>query len=130
MIETGLVTFLNADTGVSAITGTRIYPMILPQNPTYPAITYSRNSVDRDMTLEEGQTDFASADIQIDAWSTSYSGAKTLWQAIKDAIQNFQGSMGAIAVQRAFVVGDLDVYEPDVGAYRCSMTVSIWHTEA
>jgi len=129
VIEAGLVSFLGADAGVSAIVGARVYPMILPQSPTYPAITYTRNSVERSSVMEEGQIGFVSADIQVDAWAASYSGAKALWQAIKDAVQNYQGLMGTTAVHRAMIVGDLDAYEPDVGAYRCSMTLSIWHTE-
>lgn len=40
MIEAGLFKLLSTSSAIVAICGTRIYPMVLPTGPTYPAMTY------------------------------------------------------------------------------------------
>jgi hypothetical protein len=44
MIEAALRAVLIAHPDVAALAGGRIYPLILPQNPTLPAIAYQRIS--------------------------------------------------------------------------------------
>jgi hypothetical protein len=130
MIEQGLVTYLEADPGVSALVSARIYPEIKAKNPIYPCITYSRDGSQRNFTADEDQTDFVGAEIQIDAWDDDLLGAKTLAGAIQSAVQNYTGLMGTVTVKKAFIdIGPLDIFEEEIEKYRSSTTFIIWHTE-
>lgn len=93
MIEEGLVTYLSADSGVAAIAGDRIYINHLPQEPTFPAITFSNISSVPYMTIsEKGSMDRSR--FQIDAWSQDPVEAKTLSNAIRAALEGYRGMMG------------------------------------
>ena len=51
-LEKALHTRLTGYAGLSSLISARLYPVIAPQNPTYPLATYQRVSGDR----EEGMT--------------------------------------------------------------------------
>lgn len=129
MIENALVSILEDDAGIGAIAGDRIYPVILPQNPTAPCITYARDGTQRDVTFDEGQTDFVGSTFQIDAWGESYSDARTLGAAIQTALQNYSGTVDGIVIQTARITADVDIYEDSVELFRYSMAWIIYHNE-
>jgi len=56
MIEHAIYSILSNDSGVTAIT-TRIYPIMLPQNAVYPAISYQVNEDTEEETFD-GQGTF------------------------------------------------------------------------
>ena len=110
-LETGLYTALTEDSGISALVGTRIYPEIMPQGVTYPAISYQRVSTVR-TTMLSGVDDFTEARIIIDCWDSSYSGAKALAAAVKSAIDGVT-VLGAQAVQHCMMDSMLDLSQID-----------------
>ena len=129
MIADNLHAYLVAQSGITNIVSTRVYPLILPQKPTYPAITYS----DDDNNYTEsfaGQTDHVQSIFQLNGWATTYAGATTLGAAIITALKNVSGSFDTITVQRITVLsGPITVYEDSVEAYRQTLIFSIWHNE-
>ncbi len=129
MIADNLYTYLVAQAGITSIVSTRVYPVILPQKPVYPAITY--NDDDSNYTESfDGQTDHVQSIFQLDAWSKTYAGATTLGAAISAALKNKSGSFGGIIIQRCTVLsGPITVYEDSVEAYRQTYIFSIWHNE-
>ena len=129
MIDANLYTFLNAQTVVTDIVSSRIYPEILESDPTYPAITYRIESHDFDRTFE-GNGGFVRSDYMLDAWSQTHSGAITLSNAIRTALMNHSGSFGGINVNKILVSsGPVTVFEDSVEAYRITQIFSIWHKE-
>lgn len=129
MIEQGLIAFLQTQTSVTSLVSSRVYAFMLPQNPTYPAITYSRDGSSRNSTTE-GQTNYVGADIQIDAWANSYLEAKALQKALRDALVNYRGMMGAVKVDQVRITTDApDLFEDEVQKYRCSTAYVFWHYE-
>lgn len=50
-LETALYSHLSGDAALSALVGTRIYPVILPQQPVLPAVTYQRIGAVREQTI-------------------------------------------------------------------------------
>ena len=129
MIANNLYTYLAAQSGITNIVSTRIYPIILPQKPTYPAISYS----DDDNNYTEsfaGQTDHVQSIFQLNGWAKTYAGATTLGAAISTALKNASGSFGGITIQRCTVIsGPITVYEDSIEAYRQTYIFSIWHNE-
>ena len=67
-IEDGLVALLSADSGVSALVGNRIHPLVLPRKPTYPALVYQRVSGERVRSLS-GPSGRVRPRVQIDAYA-------------------------------------------------------------
>lgn len=95
----------------------RCYPLQMPQEPTYPAIVYSRIASEPQNRLEGG----ASLDqvrVQIDCYATTYEGAKTLSASVRSAMES--ASLGATLQL------DLDLYEPEVKVYRVTMDFYVW----
>ena len=106
-LETGLYTVLTGDAGVSALVGTRIYPEIMPQGVTYPAISYQRVSTVRTAMLS-GVDDFTQVRIVVDCWDDSYSGVKALAAAVKSALDDAR-VLGSQAIQHCMMDGMTDL---------------------
>lgn len=129
MIDTNLYNFLKAEANVIAVTGQRIYPLILPENPTLEAITFRAVEHDVDNVFG-GSTGFCRSDYYVDAWGDTHAEADALAKIVRDALKNVSGSFGGITVQEVFVtMGPVGVYEDSVKAYRITQMFSIWHGE-
>lgn len=127
MIEEALVSILQNDSGVNAIT-TRVYPVDLPQNPVFPAVIYMKISGMRDHALS-GPTGHAHPRFQIEAWATTYSAAKGLARAIRQALDGYSGTVGDVEIGSILIESERDFYEPEVKCHRTIMDFMIWHTE-
>ena len=59
---------LTADSGVSALVATRVYPVLMPQNAAYPAIVYNvaKAPLDRGKDCDGV---YMTATVQITAWA-------------------------------------------------------------
>jgi hypothetical protein len=126
MIESDLYSYLSGVSAVSALAGTRLYPLILPQAPTYPAITYTVQGADRDYTYC-GPSGLVKKDIQIDAWGSTYAAAKALQDVLRVALDGFVGLMGNTRVHRVEILAEIDVYEDEPQAYRSSYSFVFHH---
>ena len=128
-LETGLYTALTGDAGVSALVGTRIYPEIMPQGVTYPAISYQRISTTRTNMLS-GVDDFTQVRVQVDCWDDSYSGVKALSAAVKSAIDGVT-ALGTEAVHHCFMDSerDLSQFDGDREDRRVSMDFMVYLNE-
>jgi hypothetical protein len=79
---------LTGNSEVAALVGTRVYPLHLPQAPTYPAIAYSRISTveahthDRAGGLSESR-------LQVDCLAANYAGARALAGAVRGALDGW-----------------------------------------
>ncbi len=120
MLEQDIYTVLSASTNVTVIgnASTRIYPITLPQNTVYPAVTYQRISGSPDYALS-GHTGKEFVQIQIDAWTTSYSATKTLASMLRKAME-------ASTLYDAMMDGEQDIYEAEGQLYRISQDYSCW----
>ena len=128
MMEAGLHDYLTKDNGVKAIVGTRVYPVYLPQSPTYPAITYQRITTER-VGSTTGPSGLARPRFQVDCWATTYAGAKALSTAVRTAVDGHSGKIGSADVFGVIVSNETDFYEPDVDINRVTMDLIIWHKE-
>lgn len=120
-LESRLYTVLSNDAGVTALASTRTYPVILPQNPTYPAITYQRIS-GRKMYALGGYTNLENPHIQVDCWAETYPAVESLKTAV----------IAALRGSTTFAVSDDDdqvIAEDDPNLFRISVDVSCWNVE-
>jgi len=107
-IESDLVTQLKNDSGVSALVGTRIYPLKAPQNVTNPYIVYQVIK-DNSKQCIGGSTYQNDVRFQIDCWSTKYSEVKAIKEAVLSSIEGFKSS---------YNISVMDDCEPETKLYR------------
>ena len=124
---------LEAVAGVTALVGSgssaRIYPMLLPQNPTYPAVRYQQVDGVRESAMG-ADIGVVSATVQIDSYAETYAGARALAEAVRAALQRFSGTVASVQIDDVFVAsGPNDFYEEQVKARRVQYDFQVWHRE-
>lgn len=118
MLEGSVFSHLSTTTALTALVGTRIYPLVLPQAAAFPAVTYQRVGAGRDYHLG-GFGNLDRASIQMDVWSTSYGSVKPCSTVLIAAME------GATAF-KAECDDITDLYEDVAQMYRVSLDFSIW----
>jgi len=118
-LEPKIYTLLSGDALISALVSTRIYPVILPQNVTLPAITYSRISGGQ-INSFSGYSNLENPRIQIDVWGVTYASVQALAALVHTA-------MDGATTFGALLESDMDFYEDDTLIYRVSMDFSVWN---
>jgi len=129
-IEEALFAYLKSYAGLVSLVGTRIYPLVLPQNPTLPAVTYFKVSRVGGRAMSSPTPRYIRVRFQFSCWSTSYGGVKGVAEQIKAALQDYHGLMGGthgVTVLDADVANEQDIYEPDTGIYHLPVDVFIYH---
>ena len=111
-------------TRLSAITGLggRVYPMVLPQNVEYPAVTYQRITATRYYSFGRGPR-MVEPTIQVDVY-----GRAALGQQAFDAVTGtVLSALNEIA--DTFIDAERDDYEDDTELLRKSFDVRVWYRE-
>ena len=86
MIEEKVYNALKNNTDITNLVDTRIYPNVIPENTTYPCISYQTIS-NRDITtLGNEQPTLNFKRMQINIWSKKYGTCKVLEGYVKDSI--------------------------------------------
>ena len=132
LLEQALYSYLSGVAGLTALVSTRIYPLMMPQDVTLPAVTYQRISGPRVHTMGT-DPGLESPRFQLSSWASSYSSVKAVAEQVRLALQDYAGTMGGaggVVVQRAFLEGDQDFYEPDTLIYQVASDFIIWAEEA
>lgn len=132
-VESEIVARLEVDGAVTALVGSgddaRIYPVLLPQDPTYPAVTYQRVSGARLHNLA-GTAGFAMPRLSINCWSRTYGEAKSLAAAIRASLDGFDGTLATIRATIKIVNEiDLPEQEPKPDVYRILQDYTVNHRE-
>lgn len=105
-IEEAIFAYLSVQPSLSEV-GDRIYPLGLPQTPTYPAITYRPASTTIPMA-HDGPGDFISRRIQFDCYDPDYATVKRVSKALRRAINGFKGTMGEVQVHGVFYITEVE----------------------
>lgn len=118
-VESDLYTLLKDDAAVAALVSNRIFPLLMPQNPAFPAITYHRVSGPR-VHSHGGPSGLASPRFQVSCWAKSYAAVRDLAEKVRLALD---GRMGAL------LQNELHTYEPDTETFHAPLDFVIWHQE-
>lgn len=125
-IETGLVERFMADAVVSAIVGTRMYPVQVPQDADRPALAYQRISGPRDY-VQTGPSGLAQARIQFTCEGTTYAEAKSLAAAVRANLDR-PGSIGD-TTGNCFVENEIDGWSQGFAAPVVRLDALIFYQE-
>ncbi len=120
---------------VGAADASRIYPLDLPPNPTYPAITIRRISEPRTHAMGADTGDVHPRH-EVKSWSKTYAGAIALAKQVKLALSRQGGTWGGIVVETVFLDNELDEREVEAlfdgkrGARAVMQDYIVHHAEA
>lgn len=128
MLEADLRSWLLMQPEITARIGTRCYPMRLPQDVVFPALTYQAISGSSPVS-HEGGTGIAQKRIQFDCWGERYDDALALAGALRTALSGVLTSMGGTPSVAGRIVNDLDVSEPEPSLWRRMIETALWYTE-
>lgn len=137
-IETCLRQHLLDDPAISAAVGTRIYPLLLPQKATLPAMVLTQISNIRHDHLR-GQAALARPRWQVDSWAATYDAMDRLDTLARRRLEGFHGAWtdtdpatgDPITITVTVIFSNaLDLFEPDIlgGACRKSSDYLIHHS--
>lgn len=128
LLEQALVHALGDHGGLTALVGTGIYPLMVPQGAALPAVTYRRVSGERVHAMVD-DPGLAYPRIQVDAWGATYASAKAVADQVIDCLQRWSGTVETVIVQDTYFSGDMDIYDPETERWQVSMDFIVWHLE-
>ena len=103
--------------GLSALVGTRVYPLRVPQNPTLPAVTYQRSGGSNEDTHD--QSTAHSPRIQFTCWAATYIEAEALALQVEAASRTWHDAQGGAAHPNE----PIDMSDPETGVYQIVVDV-------
>lgn len=134
--EQAVRSLLVGSAALTALVSTRIYPKVLPQDASLPAVTYEHVS-----SIEPGQIDasgqaLVQSRIQVTALATDAGGAsgyalcKSILEAARAALLYQHGTIAGVYV--ASIIRDItgpDQFDPEINAHMQSLDVIVTHFE-
>lgn len=119
-IEQAIKNFLLTKTDITNLVGNRIYYSTLPQNPTYPAISFFRVSNIRQHDIDSGSVYY-----QFDVWTKTYIQGIEIANEIRLALQREKSVMDKIPIIQGVYINEDDGYEPDTKLYHIASDFKI-----
>lgn len=118
------MTWLLANTDIKALVDSRIYPIILPQNPAYPAMTYEKIS-----GAGHHNINFAFPRYQLSCFGKTYGAARGLADVVRWEMQRFKGLFGTVAIKQIVLAGEVELYDAAAAVYYVALDFKILHKE-
>ena len=127
-VEEALHSRMKGFAGLTALVGTRIYPLKLPQDPTYPAVTFAKVSGPRERAMGADPGVVRSRH-QVDSWSEDYDEAKSVSEQVRLALQRFNGTEASVVIHDIYLDNELDLFEPATDTYRTMLDFEVIYGE-
>jgi len=119
VIQAGIFNLLSQNTSIAALIGSRIYPVLLPEDPTLPAMTYHTIGGASMPTLStSGQQRMR---MEFDCWGATYDDAATLRVTLIAALNGYRGTLsdGTTVLDTQLVGPGTDFFEDAPRTFRC-----------
>lgn len=120
--ESVLLRMLQEDAGLSALVGSKVFPLFIPSGNHLPCVTFQRLGGRPANTLY-GASGLEEIDLQIDVWARDYDEAKAIAKAVRAAMPPNGEVFGAHLIE------DQDLYEDGTNYFRVSMEYKVWFLE-
>lgn len=136
LIDKWLQNRLENYAGITALVGTKVYPMYAPQSAAYPFVTFRRSNTERNYKTGTTPSNdgVPRTTFEIHCWDDDYGGVKDLSNHVRLAIDGYRQDASGFVVRRAFIEDEADVPEPpDWGGeqpiYGVRFVLEVAHTE-
>jgi hypothetical protein len=107
----------------------RVYSLVLPQNPTYPAISFQQISAARTHAMGSDGP-LVRVRMQVNNWGRTYADARTLAGEVLARLSRFKGTSAGIQILDVLLDNELDTYEMDAEARRVIQDYTIFVEES
>jgi len=114
-IGAGIYTKLTGNGTVAGLVSARVYPLILPQKPTLPAVAYQQVSDG----ANEGTTSLHGQWYQFGCFALTYAGAQALANAVEAALEEEPG----VGWKSCYRIGRNDDYDVATDSIRVTVDV-------
>lgn len=129
MIEDALFTRMSGFAGLSALIATRVYPVLLPQNPTYPAATYAFIS-GVPASAMGADVGFTRKRARVTVWSKTYLEMTGVADQVRLCLERWRGTVNGVVIQDTYVENaSLDLYDDVSRVYYRPLDFMIVHQE-
>lgn len=133
-IEQALYSRLKNDAGVFGEVGLRIYPQVIPDDASMPAVAYSRVGGEHIRSLT-GSSMAANPRYELICWADTLTGAKAVAEQVRDCLDGYSGTIDSVTIHACVLENDSDLLQQQAGAdaqrhYGIEMTFNIWHSES
>lgn len=126
-IETALYSYLTSYAGLTALVSDRIYPLVIPEQASLPAIAYQRIST-RITYSHDGDSELDRPRFQFACVASTAKAAREVAEQVVAALSGYSGTMSGLNVGASFIENQLDGYEPQpTDAYVMRVDALIWH---
>lgn len=124
--------------GLTALVGTRIYPVVAPESVISPYIVFKESNYDSEIsaTMGTGGTGtgpFLSTIQFVIAYEDEKQGVNcaavvdSIAAQVKAAFNDYHGTVGGVNVQLAFITSAVDGFDPETNSFYKVLTFNIWH---
>lgn len=125
-MDAALYSILTNHAGLSALVGTRIAPLRLPDGTALPAVTYQRVS-ERDYWASGTDAGVKTTRYQIDAWGVDYDSCRAVAAQLRNALQRYSGTAASTVVQGIFILTEIDQYADAPKAAHTTIDIEAHH---
>ena len=130
MIETDLHDFLLNVAPLTALVGQRVYSLVREQGmpDQLPSVRVQRRLTTRFRTFC-GTDPLIAAQIQIDSFGIDQDSAGAVAKALRKALVDFKGQMGATPVDDVSLDNEFPLTDPDPGVIHVAQIYNFWFEE-
>lgn len=114
---------------VVALVGDRIYPARAPQGAIRPHVVWLRTGIDRQQ-MYCGVNAVVRGDYQFSCYGLTEGEATEVHLALRNAMQDFAGLMGAVLVRTCHLQSDFVIEDEDPSIYTVRQLWSVWFVES
>ncbi len=125
-VEANILTYLLTISAITDIVVARIYIHDLPQEATFPAITYHRISNVKTIS-QDGDSNLDNDRFQFSCWSYTFVEITTLVDALETALHCYKGAMGDMTAGSSFLENKPSIFEPDTKLFHVPVDFKITH---
>lgn len=125
-------TYLVAQSSVTDVVSTRVYFGNIPNLNTLPSVAIEMLTEDTVRSINGGDEGLYNATLQIDVVADTYTSANAAGEAIRAALDDYRGTMGAMECRKCYVTSVRDTqYAPidasDTFRHMRQIDVDLWH---
>lgn len=132
MIEQAFRGLLAANTGLSALVGAKIYPLVVPQNTAYPAVVYqviSKIPNSEPCQGEQHSENVQQARMQVSIYAEKYEQIVAIDEAIRSALDYYKGTVGTVQISSLRFLSARDLYAQEALVYHRAIDYRIIYSK-
>jgi hypothetical protein len=126
-IEDFVYNRLTTTVNITAIVGTRVYRLRMPDNPTLPAITYQTIS-GQGIESVDGDSGLYMPTIGIDCWAMSAAVVQDLAYKVRAALLGYSGTYSDITISKILEWSHNDLYDVDTDIFHVAASCRVWYS--